>query len=163
MDDGTALSLIYAVIFGIAGICSIIRFIKNNEMMDGVENIDGITYLIKDTDVSYVMYKLSSTCISKNIKSKEFEVVGEREGILIFGGVNYTLNSKDIGNSRNLGAGYAYRIKLEQRDKDIIMRVSFEENRNTNWFSGNRGRPDDIINQAYHRFFKEVFDVQVVK
>lgn len=58
---------------------------KIHEEIDGVQSIDGITYLIKDTDVSYVMYKLNSTCISRIIKEKKFEVVGEMKGFLHLG------------------------------------------------------------------------------
>lgn len=132
---------------------------KIHEEIDGVQSIDGITYLIKDTDVSYVMYKLNSTCISRIIKEKKFEVVGENEGILTFGGVNYSLNRRGSESDMNIGA--AYRIKCIQCDKDVIMKVSFEK-RDFKWWSPSVEQPGSVLNQAYHRFFKEVFDVQVV-
>lgn len=132
---------------------------KIHEEIDGVQSIDGITYLIKDTDISYVMYKLNSTCISRIIKEKKFEVVGENEGILTFGGVNYSLNLRGSESDMNIGA--AYRIKCIQCDKDVIMKVSFEK-RDFKWWSPSVEQPGLVLNQAYHRFFKEVFDVQVV-
>lgn len=132
---------------------------KIHEEIDGVQSIDGITYLIKDTDISYVMYKLNSTCISRIIKEKKFEVVGENEGILTFGGVNYSLNLRGSESDMNIGA--AYRIKCIQCDKDVILKVSFEK-RDFKWWSPSVEQPGLVLNQAYHRFFKEVFDVQVV-
>ena len=96
---------------------------KIYEKVDGVESIDGITYLIKDTDVSYIMYKLNSTIISQNIKEKEFEVVNENEGILTFGGVNYSLNL--TGSERDMNIGAAYRIRCVQWANDVYMKVSF--------------------------------------
>lgn len=137
----------------------VITYEKVHEKIDGVQSIDGITYLIKDTDISYVMYKLNSTCISRIIKEKKFEVVGENEGILTFGGINYSLNLKGSDSDMNIGA--AYRIKCIQCDKDVIMKVSFEK-RDFKWWSPSLKPPGFELNQAYHRFFKEVFDVQVV-
>lgn len=133
--------------------------IKINEKIDEVESIDGITYLIKNTDVNYVMYKLNSTCISRIIKDKEFTVISEREGILTFGGVNYSLNLR--GGERDMNIGAAYRIKCAQRGQDVIMKISFEK-RDWKWFSPSTEPPGLVLNQAYHRFFKEVFDVQVL-
>ncbi len=133
--------------------------IKINEKIDGVESIDGITYLIKNTDVNYVMCKLNSTCISRIIKDKEFTVISEREGILTFGGVNYSLNLR--GSERDMNIGAAYRIKCAQRGQDVIMKISFEK-RDWKWFSPSTEQPGLVLNQAYHRFFKEVFDVQVL-
>ncbi len=137
----------------------VITYEKVHEEIDGVQSIDGITYLIKDTDLSYVMYKLSSTCISRIIKEKEFEVVGENEGILTFGGVNYFTHLR--GSERDMNIGAAYRIKCIQWGKDVIMKVSFEK-RDFKWWSPSLEPPGLELNQAYHRFFKEVFDVQVV-
>lgn len=133
---------------------------ESTKELTGVETIDGITYLIKDTDVSYVMYKLNSTCISKVIKDKEFKTVGEGEGILKFGGINYSLNLRGSENDMNIGA--AYRIKCEQSGNDVIMKVSFEK-RDFKWWSPSVKQPGLVLNQAYHRFFKEVFDVQVIR
>lgn len=133
---------------------------KIYEKVDGVESIDGITYLIKDTDVSYVMYKLNSTCISKIIKDKSFEVVNENEGILTFGGVEYSLNLS--GSERDMNIGAAYRIRCVQWGNDVFMKVSFEK-RDWKWWSPSTEPPGFALNQAYHRFFKEVFDVQVVR
>lgn len=133
---------------------------KIHEKIDGVESIDGITYLIKDTDIDYVMYKLSSTCISCIIKEKEFEAVHEDEGILTFGGVDYSLNLRGSGRDMNIGA--AYRIKCKQHGSDVIMKISFEKVGSI-WWPSSTKQPGLALNQAYHRFFKEVFDVQVVK
>lgn len=155
----------------------VIQHKRIHEKIDGVETIDGITYLIKDTDVSYVMYKLNSTCISKVIKDKEFQTVGEGEGILKFGGINYSLNLRGSESDMNIGA--AYRIKCEQSGNDVIMKVSFEkrdfkwwspstkqpgfEMRDVKWWPQSAKRSGLALNQAYHRFFKEVFDVQVIR
>lgn len=138
----------------------VIRDKEIYEKVDGVESIDGITYLIKDTDVNYIMYKLNSTIISQNIKEKEFEVVNENEGILTFGGVNYSLNLKGSESDMNIGA--AYRIRCVQWANDVYMKVSFEK-RDWKWWSPTTETPGFALNQAYHRFFKEVFDVQVVE
>ena len=153
--------LLLGILFGfIMAIHYAITNEKIHEEIDGVQSIDGITYLIKDTDVSYVMYKLNSTCISRIIKEKKFEVVKENEGILTFGGVNYSLNLRGSENDMNIGA--AYRIQCTQHDKDVIMKVSFEK-RDFKWWSPSLEQPGLVLNQAYHRFFKEVFDVQVLE
>lgn len=155
---------ILALCFYICWVLLLIRYVvqdkKIYERVDGVESIDGITYLIKDTDVSYIMYKLNSTCVSKNIKEKEFEVLNENEGIITFGGVNYSLNLRGSENDMNIGA--AYRIRCLQWGNDVYMKVTFEK-RDWKWWSPDTGQPDFALNQAYHRFFKEIFDVQVVR
>ena len=155
------------ILFLFGGILWLIIFIRGMTQYrrihtdtDGVESIDGITYLIKDTDVSYVMYKLNSTCISRIIEDKKFEVVNEKEGILTFGGINEGFWLK--GSERDMNIGAAYRIKCEQRDQDVIMKVSFEK-REFRWFSPSTADPGFMLNQAYHRFFKEILDVQVLK
>lgn len=153
------LMLFGVILWGILFISCIMQYRKIHEEVDGVQSIDGITYLIKNTDVSYVMYKLNSTCISRIIKDKEFEVVGENEGILTFGGVNYDLCLR--GSERDMNIGAAYRINCEQRDQDVIMKVSFVK-RDFKWWSPGTGDPGFVLNQAYHRFFKEIFDVQVI-
>ena len=153
------------VLFGILFWCMVIvqhviRHKRIHEKVDGVETIDGITYLIKDTNVNYVMYKLSSTCISKIIKEKAFETVSEKEGILTFGGIGYSLNLRGSESDMNIGA--AYRIKCEQSGNDVLMKISFEK-RDFKWWSPSAEQPGLVLNQAYHRFFKEVFNVQVVR
>ena len=55
----------------------IINHRKIREKIDGVETIDGIKYLVNNTDVNYIMYKLGSTIISKNIKETSFEKISE--------------------------------------------------------------------------------------
>lgn len=157
--EENAVGLVFAIIWIILIIYEIIQNRKRYEKVDGVESIDGITYLIKDTDVSYIMYKLNSTCISKNIKDKEFETVNEKEGILTFGGINYSLSSR--GYDMNIGR--AYRIKCEQQDHDVIMKISLEKGASAWWREPSRESTEFLMNQAYHRFFKEIFDVQVVK
>lgn len=153
------IGLFFLIFWGIFSVHHIIQHKKINEKIDGVESIDGITYLIKGTDVSYVIYKLNSTCISRIIKEKDFEVVSENEGILTFGGVSYSLNKSGSESDMNIGA--AYRIKCTQRNSDVIMKVSFEK-REFKWWSPSLKQPSYVLNQAYHRFFKEVFDVQVI-
>ncbi len=152
------------LVFAITSILLIFSFISQDkrihEKVDGVESIDGIKYLIKDTDVNYVMYKLNSTCISRNIKEKKFDAVNDSEGILTFGGINYNLNLRGSESDMNIGA--AYRIKCIQCDNDVIMKISFEK-REHKWFSPSTEQPGFVLNQAYHRFFKEIFNVQVVK
>lgn len=86
----------------------IINHKKIREKIDGVETIDGIKYLVNNTDVQYIMYKLGSTIISKNIMETSFE------------------------------------------KKDIKL------------WSPDAKPPGLVLNQAYHRFFKEIFDVKVV-
>ncbi len=60
----------------------------------------------------------------------------------------------------NIGA--AYRIKCEQSGNDVIMKVSFEK-RDFKWWSPTAAQPGLVLNQSYHRFFKEVFDVQLIR
>lgn len=153
------LLLLWVVFWGTVIICCAIQHKKIYEKVDGVESINGITYLIRDTDISYVMYKLNSTCISRIIKDKKFEILGENEGILTFGGVNYSLNLR--GSEQDMNIGAAYRITCTQRGQDVLMRVSFEK-RDFKWWSPSKEPPGFVLNQAYHRFFKEIFDVQVV-
>ena len=160
MYEEIGMLLIFAIIFGICIFRHVSQSKKIHEKVDGVESIDGITYLIKNTSVNYVMYKLNSTCISRNIKEKKFEAVNDNEGILTFGGVKYSLNLRGSESDMNIGA--AYRIKCIQCDNDVIMKVCFEK-RDFKWFSPGTEQPGYVLNQAYHRFFKELFDVQVVK
>lgn len=146
----------------------IINFEKIREKIDGVETIDGIKYLVKNTDVQYIMYKLGSTIISKNIKETSFEKISDNEGILTFGGVAYDLNLRGSESDMNIGA--AYRIKCIQQGSDVIMEILFEKQdikfwMQTGWMPSSwspDGKPGLVLNQAYHRFFKEVFDVKVV-
>lgn len=153
-------------LLGVAGIMAVYAFIyyrryqNAHEKVDGVESIDGIRYLVKDVDVSYVMYKLKSTCISKYIKEKSFEEISENEGILTFGGVNYSLNLHGSESDMNIGA--AYRIKCRQEDQNVVMDISFEK-RDLKWFSPSTKQPGLELNQAYHRFFKEILNVERIK
>lgn len=160
MREEIFMMLFVTIFWGILFIHFIIQYRKIHEEVDGVESIDGITYLIKNTDVSYVMYKLNSTCISRIIEDKKFEVISENEGILTFGGVKIDLCLR--GSERDMNIGAAYRINCEQRDQDVIMKVSFEK-RDFRWWSPSTADPGFVLNQVYHRFFKEIFDVQVVK
>ncbi|MBD5542051.1 MAG: hypothetical protein HDR00_12865 [Lachnospiraceae bacterium] len=136
---------------------------KIREKIDGVETIDGIKYLINNTDVQYIMYKLGSTIISKNIKETSFEKISDSEGILTFGGVAYNLNMTGSESDMNIGA--AYRIKCKQQGSDVLMEIFFEKEDIKFWLPSSwlpDSRPGLELNQAYHRFFKEVFDVKVV-
>lgn len=108
------------------------------EKVDDVENIDGITYLVKDVDVPYVMYKLQSTCMSKYIKSKDCKLLSENECLLRFGGVNYNIGLKGADADMNIGA--TYRLRCEQKDSDVLMRVSFEK-RDVKVFSPSARQP----------------------
>lgn len=160
MREDIFMMLFIIIFWGIMSVHFIIQYRKINEKVDGVESIDGIIYLIKNTDVNYVMYKLNSTCISRIIEDKKFEVISENEGILTFGAVNYDLCLRGSSSDMNIGA--AYRIRCEQHEQDVIMKVSFEK-RDFKWWSPSTGDPGFVLNQVYHRFFKEIFDVQVVK
>lgn len=137
----------------------IINHRKIREKIDGVETIDGIKYLVNNTDVNYIMYKLGSTIISKNIKETSFEKISENEGILTFGGVAYNLNMRGSESDMNIGA--AYRIKCTQQGNDVLMELSFEK-KDIKFWSLDSKPPGLILSQAYHRFFKEIFDVKVV-
>lgn len=90
----------------------------------------------------------------------ETETVSEKEGILTFGGISYSLNLRGSGSDMNIGA--AYRVKCEQNGNDVLMKNSFEK-RDFKWWSLSTEQPGLVLNQAYHRFFKEVFNVQVVR
>lgn len=111
---------IWAVITVVGLILIFIHHIINGrkirEKIDGVETIDGIKYLVNDTDVNYIMYKLGSHIISKNIKETSFEKINDNEGILTFGGVAYNINMRGSENDMNIGA--AYRIKCIQQGSD---------------------------------------------
>lgn len=146
-------------------ICYIVYYINNHkkicEKIDGVETIDGIKYLINNTDVQYIMYKLGSTIISKNIKETSFERISDNEGILTFGGIAYNINMR--GSESDLNIGAAYRIKCIQQGADVYMEVTFEKSDTKLVKRGlSFGPPGLVRNQAYHRFFKEKFDVKVV-
>ncbi|MBR1691899.1 MAG: hypothetical protein IJ711_03895 [Lachnospiraceae bacterium] len=131
--------------------------LKSRKKVDGVENIDGIRYRIANEDVSYVMYKLGAFCISKVIKKTSFEKLSENEGILTFGGVEYTVGNVRGGTDFDIGA--KYRIKCLQDQNDVLMDVSFEELQ-TKWCYHAK-KPHYELNQAYHRFFKEQLGVVV--
>lgn len=136
-----------------------ISYRKATEKIDGVETINGIRYLVRDTDVKYVMSKLGSTMLSKIIKETSFEKINDHEGILTFGGVAYDIGTR--GSERDMNIGAAYRIKCTQYYSNVIMDVSFEK-RDFRWWSPRLNEPGFILNQAYHRFFKEIFDVKVI-
>lgn len=133
---------------------------KNSEKIDGVETIDGIRYLVTNTDVNYIMYKLGSTINSKIIKETSFEKVNDHEGILTFGGVAYYIGG-GAGSENDMDIGAAYRVKCTQSDSDVIMEVSFVK-RDFKLGHPSLEQPGLLLNQAYHRFFKEVFDVKVI-
>jgi len=158
--------MFWSIVFGMIMVFLFIYKIKNynkiNEKIDGVTTIDGIKYLVNNTDVNYVMYKLGSTIISKNIKETSFEKINGHEGILTFGGVAYNVNLRGSESDMNIGA--AYRIKCTQQGSDVYIEISFEKSdiRLRKLWSPSSNSPELVRNQAYHRFFKEVFDVKVV-
>lgn len=123
--------------------------------VDGVSSLDGIIYLIKDTDVNYVMYKLSSVGSSNMIKWHFFTKENDNEGLLKFGGMAYGLRSY-LGEDMNMGL--SYRVRCVQKDSDVIMKISYEGGR-IRWSAKTAFT---IANQAYHRFFKEQFNVQII-
>lgn len=132
---------------------------KSREKIDGVETIDGIRYLVSNTDVNYVMYKLASTTNSKIIKETSFVKINDHEGILKFGGIAYDLGMVGSENDMNIGA--AYRVGCTQYNGDVMMEISFEQ-RDFTLGSPSLKQPGLALNQAYHRFFKEIFDVKVI-
>ena len=141
----------------------IYRFIshqKSREKIDGVKTIDGIRYLVSNTDVNYVMYKLGSTINSKMIKETSFEKINDHEGILKFGGVTSFIGY-GAGSEKDMNVGAAYRVRCTQCNADVIMDISFEQ-RDFKWWSPSLKQPGLELNQAYHRFFKEIFDVKVI-
>lgn len=71
--------------------------------------IDGIRYLVGNTDISYVMYKLGSTIQSRYIKTTSFIKISDSEGILTFGGIAYKLGYMNETGDYNINA--SYRIK----------------------------------------------------
>ncbi len=132
---------------------------KSREKIDGVETIDGIRYLVSNTDVNYVMYKLGSTINSKIIKETSFIKINDHEGILKFGGIAYHMGMNGSEGDMNIGA--AYRIRCIQHEGDVVMEISFEH-RDFTLGSPSLKPPGLELNQAYHRFFKEIFDVKVI-
>lgn len=155
----------YIVFFGlIIMLLFIIHYVKNyqkiTEKIDGVETIDGIRYLVCNADVKYVMYKLGCTSYSKYIKETSFEKISESEGIITFGGVNYNINM--TGSERDMNIGAAYRVKCMESHGDVIMDIFFEK-RDCKWWSPSTKQVGLILNQAYHRFFKELLDVKVIQ
>lgn len=155
--------MLWSVVFGIIMVFLFIfkaaNYKKINKKIDGVETIDGIKYLVNNSDVNYIMYKLGSTIISKNIKETSFEKISGHEGILTFGGAAYHLNMR--GSERDMNIGAAYRIKCTQQGGDVLMEISFEK-RCIKFWSPSGKQPGLVLNQAYHRFFKEIFNVKVV-
>lgn len=155
----------YIVFLGlIILLLSIIYYVKNwrkiTEKIDGVETIDGIRYLVCSADIKYVMYKLGCTCYSKYIKETSFEKISENEGIITFGGVNCYINM--TGSKRDMNIGAAYRVKCMESHGDVIVDISFEK-RDFKWWSPSTKQPEFVLNQAYHRFFKELLDVKVIQ
>ena len=152
-------SIIIAVLMVVWGINYYRTYKYVHKKVDGVTSIDGIRYRVKNTDISYVMYKLGSTCMSKYIKEKTFEKKSDHEGILTFGGVNYNMNLR--GSERDMNIGAAYRIICRADGADVLMDIAFEK-RDFKWFSPSTKQPGFELNQAYHRFFKEILNVEIV-
>lgn len=146
------------IIFLIFFITYLIIFLKNFqkkiEKIDNVKTIDGIRYLVSNTDVSYVMYKLGSTIYSKIVEETSFEKINDYEGIFTFCALHYDMI---IGKETSKNS---YRIKCTQHNADVIMDISFEKSSSLLILEDSPTYL--IINQAYHRFFKEIFDVKVI-
>lgn len=157
----TLVELLVVIAIGAIFLCNYMKTYKNiQEKIDGVETIDGIKYLIRNADVSYVMDRLAATRISKVIKNKTFERLNETEGRIKFGGVNYSLNLR--GSENDLDIGATYQIKCEQVGNDVIMTI-FGVGRDMKWYSPSVKQPGLVLNQVYHRWFKELLDVEVYK
>jgi len=149
--------MLFMGIISIVMIRLILATKKAYKDVDGVRTLEGIQYLIKDTDIEYMMYKLSSTCFSEIITGKTFERTGENEGLLTFGGVRY-----DIGRRGDSDFGATFHVKMFQKEDGVVLKLHFVENRRAFWKSMTYKIPEFVLQQAYHRFFKEQFDVKVL-
>ena len=136
------------------------NYMKSHEEIDGVKSLHGIQYLIKNTDIEYVMYKLSSTCMSKVIKEKKFEQIASNVGLLTFGGATYNLGGRGADADGNVGA--TYKVQVKQVEGNVVMEIAFVENRRPIPFVSASRYPDVALSQVHHRFFKEQFDVVVL-
>ena len=58
--------------------------------------------------------------------------------------------------------GATYRVQVYQSGEDVILILEFIENRRPNVGWPSNKKPDIVFSQAYHRFFKEQFDVVVL-
>lgn len=151
------------IIFVIVWICWVSRLYGFvTERVDGVESIDGIRYLVSDTDVSYIMYKLGSTFQSTYVAKHELVKLSDNEGILTLYGPrlkgpgDMDRHYEDSGSGLlAAGSGSAYRIKCTQCNQNVIMEISL-------YNQGLRIYKNWYMNRAYHCFFKEVFDVKVI-
>lgn len=124
-----------------------------------MDTIDDIQYLVRNADVSFVMNRLAAVRISKVINDKTFEKVSETVGEIKFGGVKYNLNLK--GAERDLNIGATYLIECVQVGEDVVMNIKFV-GRDIKWYSPSLKQPGLLLNQAYHRYFKELLDVEVL-
>lgn len=127
--------------------------------IDGVDSIDGITYLIENKNVKQVMDKLSSECISNVIKYTLFNPINENEGDLTFGGIAYDL----INRGGDMDMGATYRIKCTEKTGCVIMKVSYVGKEISWQYLWTKRPPTYVMNQAYHRFFKEQFNVKIIR
>jgi len=96
---------------------------NSREEIDGVKSLHGIRYLIKNTDIEYLMYKLSSTCMSQCVKGKTFEQISANTGLLTFDGVAYDIGKKGTGADMNVGA--TYKVQMTQADGDVVLELTF--------------------------------------
>lgn len=153
---------IIAIIIFVVGIFIVVIYknVNSLRMIDGVKDINGIRYIVRNVSVAYVMSRLEAVRMSEIIESKEFEKLGENKGRIVFGGVKYNLGTRGSGGDFNIGATYL--IECEQQGEDVMMIVKFE-GRNRHWAKPDSEYIGPKLNQAYHRWFKEILDLEVYK
>ena len=113
-----------------------------------------------DTTVDYVMYKLSSTIVnSKTVEKKDFTALNSYQGILTFGPVVYSLGRRDSNSHCDVGA--IYLLSCEQQNQDVVLKIKFYGYSGIDLgYSTRHKTPTFVLNQAYHRFFKEQFQIK---
>ena len=108
---------IIAIIIFVVGIFIVVIYKNVNSLrrIDGVKDINGIRYIVRNVSVAYVMGRLEAVRMSEIVESKEFEKLGENKG------------------------------------------------RNRHWAKPDFEYIGPKLNQAYHRWFKEILDLEVYK
>lgn len=70
---------IIAIIIFVVGIFIVVIYKNVNSLrrIDGVKDINGIRYIVRNVSVAYVMGRLEAVRMSEIVESKEFEMSGE--------------------------------------------------------------------------------------
>lgn len=66
------------------------------------------------------------------------------------------------GSERDMNIGATYYIECYQVEENVVMRVKFI-GRDFHWWSPSFTSTGLVLNQAYHRWFKELLNVEVYK